>query len=375
MPPVAATTVPSPVLVNPKMPKDPHLRAIAEDVLAKLKYSFAAAAAGEHPSAPGGMDRMFQKYLATRKPAARARYGEHARALLASPLPIRSRDFRRYAAVDAQAYRALGSDRIGERVGKLAPAVAGDDLKLRLEKFTRAVFKLPSGFTGTPILTPDHAAGLAFKKMSLFIRRVTCLGESNEWSDSDEINLGGTATDPLGNTTLVPEFVVSDDFDEGEQVDFGWGKVFHTWDIVTKSGGFPYLYSAVIAVGEKDQGGFSKFLQDLWAEVGSEVTNLIGTAVGAAVGAAIGAAFAGIGAIVGAAIGAFIGWLISFFADFEEGDDVVGADVVLITLTEATKSFYDSLGFTSPDGWPATLEFARDGEGHYRVETATRVFA
>jgi hypothetical protein len=360
---------PSPTLVKPAMPKDPDLRAVAEDVLAKLKYSFAvaAAAAEDQPSAPGGMDRMFRSYLASRSAETRNRYGEHARALLASPVLIRAREFRRYAGVDVQEYQSLGSDQLGDRLGNLA---VGGGLKQRLEKYTKAIFKLPPGQTLTPV-DPDLRAGLAFKKMRLFIRRVRCLSESSEWSDSDEISMGGTATDPFGNATLVPEFVVSDDFDAGEQVEFGMSKVFHTWDIVTTSGGFPYVYAAVIALGEKDDGGFWKFLQDLWGTVGSEVTKYIGTAIGAAVGAAVGAAFAGIGAIIGAVIGAFIGWILALLG--EDGDDIVGAETLLITLTSATKSFYDSLGLTSAEGWPATLGFSRDGEGHYLVDLACRV--
>jgi hypothetical protein len=42
-----ATYRPGLVMVEPAMTKDPNLRAVAEDVLAQLKYSFAAVAADD----------------------------------------------------------------------------------------------------------------------------------------------------------------------------------------------------------------------------------------------------------------------------------------------------------------------------------------
>ena len=50
--------------------------------------------------------------------------------------------------------------------------------------------------------------------MKSFISRVRCLEETDEVGD-DEINLGGNATDPFGNTSLVNQFKVSEDVDSG----------------------------------------------------------------------------------------------------------------------------------------------------------------
>ena len=77
--------------------------------------------------------------------------------------------------------------------------------------------------------------------------------------------MGGTVTDPFGKSAIVNQFVVFADADEGEApAKFGWSRVFATWDIATKPVGFPYVYSAVIALCEKDDGGFYQFLKDLW---------------------------------------------------------------------------------------------------------------
>ncbi len=96
---------------------------------------------------------------------------------------------------------------------------------------------------GQPVihLDPDLIAGLAFKKMRLFIRKVRCVQETYELLEgSDAINMGGNFTTADGKTTvLVDQFKVSDDFDEGELVDFGSSKAFASWDLVDQLGGFP----------------------------------------------------------------------------------------------------------------------------------------
>src|SRR5262245_58730796 len=113
-------------------------------------------------------------------------------------------------------------------------------------------------------------------------------------------NIGGNFVDPHGNTHFVDQFQVSDDFDTDEKVTFGMSKAFATWDLVTAGSGFPYVYGAVIAMAEKDDGGFYAFLKDLWEKVGSQVKTAIAGAIGAAIGGAIGNV---LGAVVGAIVG------------------------------------------------------------------------
>jgi hypothetical protein len=359
MPPLVTTA-------DPAMPKDPALRTLAEDVLGKLKYSFAVAAAGEADSAPGRLDQHFRAHIATRRPETQARFKDQSRALLQSPKPLRAHEFRRYADVDIQEYRNIGSNKLTERLGKLPLQEA--QVKTALQKYTRLLFNLPPGILQPA--DPDLQAGLAFKEMKLFIKRVKCIEETDEIGD-DEVNLGGNATDPKGHTTLIDQFKVNNDFDEGDEVNYGMSKVFHTWKLETKKEGFPYVYGAVIALAEKDDGGFYKFLMELWELVGDEVKAAIEAATGAAIGAAIGAAFAGIGAIIGAVVGAFIGWLISLF---DNPDDIIGAKPLLMTLASANKSYYDWAKLTSAQGWTDDLVFKGDG-GKYKVDVAYKVFA
>jgi hypothetical protein len=380
MPPIPVEKTIAPIVIEPTMPADPALRGVIEDVLAKLRYTFAAAAADAAPTAPGELDTLFRTFLATRSAPARTRAQQQAHALHAAPAPLRAAAFGRYAAIDLQSYRTMGADGLASHVGKLSVESVAlqkslDQLRAHLGNLGQPLPHLAPdqhGNVDTPMhplgvqLDSDHVAGLAFKKMRLFIRRVRCVEETSEWG-SDEINIGGSATTPNGTTSMINQFEVSDDFDEGELVDFGMNKVFATWNLVTAPAGFPYVYGAVIAMAEKDDGGFYQFLKNLWAKVDSEVKTAIAGLIGAAIGGAIGNV---LGAIAGAIVGVIIGWIINLF---DNKDDIIGAKPVLITLPSSRKSYYDGAELTSPQGRPYTLNFKGDG-GHYRVAVSFKVF-
>jgi hypothetical protein len=217
------------------------------------------------------------------------------------------------------------------------------------------------------IAAGDAAAGAEYKTMKLLIRKVTCLHETNKVSDSDEINMGGTATDPFGNTAQVKEFVVSDDFDKGESVNYGDSKVFHSWDLQTQADHFPYVYTAVIALAEKDVGGFGDFLNKLWKEVGDQVKAAISQALTKAF-EALGKAFGILGQIIGAIVAKILDWLIQIF---KNPDDPFDPQIVPMTLAAATLSYYAELA--TPQGYPGTLTFKKDG-GIYKVDYAWRIF-
>ena len=380
MPQLKISKPTDPLMVAPALPSDPALRAIVDDTLKALRYSLAVAASDTQPSARGRADQVFHAFLATRRPLARTQLREQATALLAAPMPLRTTHFGRYAAVDPQVYRSKGSDEMTTLVSKLA--VDGAAVRKSVDALRKRLAFAPAGpkisvvehetvdATGKKVrikLDPDALAGLAFKKLRLFVRSVKCVEETSEIG-SDEINMGGNVTTTAGATTIVQQFEVSDDFDEGEVVNFGTSKVFASWDLATATSGFPYVYGAVIALAEKDDGGFYKFLNDLWALVDDKVTAAVGAAVGAAIGGAIGNV---LGAVVGAVVGAIIGWLMSLFGD--NPDEILGAQPLILALGSTKKSYYDWAKLTSPDGLPATLHFKADG-GHYVVHCAYKVF-
>jgi hypothetical protein len=378
MPPVvvAAPIEVSPVRVDPALPSDPHLRSIADDVITNIRYSLAAVAAEVQPGAKGQLDQAFRALLVRQKPATRQRFRERAHAVLTGAPALRSMHFGRFSAVSPDEYSGIGSDELAGRVGKLSVNAEAVRQSLNKAQLTlgKVIHASPNVVVehqapGQPVihLDPDVIGGLAFKKMRLFIRKVRCVEETDEWG-SDAINMGGSFTTPDGKTTvLVDQFQVSDDFDEGELVDFGSSKAFASWDLATNPAGFPYVYSAVISLAEKDDGGFHKFLKDLWAQVEAKVREAVAGAVGGAIGGAIGAA---VGFIAAAVVVAIIAWIVSLF---ENSDDIIGTQVVTMILAAATKSYYDWAKLTTPEGWTDTLHFKGDG-GYYRVRYSFKSF-
>ena len=414
----ALTPKNSPVVSEPALPSDPHLRAIADDVLARLRYSFAnAAAAAPGRGAQGSLDRAFASFVATQSPRAQAHHKQVAAALLSAPSAHGT--FGRYASVSPRAYRTIGSDAIVNQVARLSvdraalrPALEGIGSMLGMIP----IAPLPPGHGGggpdpdpdggepggskpggskpggsTPggiVVRPRHdeALGLEFKKLRLFVRKVVCVREtSGVLEGADEISMGGTATDAKAQTSIVSEFVVSTNFVDGNvpaisfspgtvdvatsDVEFGDSKVFATWDLQTNPVGFPYVYSAVIALSEKDGGGFAQFLKDLYDKVRVMLEAAVSVAAGAAIGAALGSAFGPLGVVVGAIVGAFVDWLIGLFRN---DDDYLGAKAVTIALNSTKKSYYDTAGLTSAVGAWQGLTFTTDGA--YAVGMSFRVF-
>ena len=376
------------VSVDPPLPNEPAVRAIVDDVVNKVRYAFAAAAAEDAPSGPGRANRVFAEFLASRTPAARAGYKARTSQLLSAPQSTRVAHFGRFAAVEPHKFRAVGSDHIDSVVGKLALdravvekeliAITDGAFQGLAPSGSKIKLKLPpmSAPHGKPLLSglpkPDIAdikAGHAYKKLKLFITSVKCVQETDEIG-SDEIAMGGAAVDTKGNTHIVGDFMVHDDFDKGDQVDLGFGRTFFTWDLATNPAGFPYVYGAVLAMAEKDSGGFYKMLKEIWEVVSGEVRTLIAGAVGALIGSILGGPFAAFGAIVGAAIGVFIDWLISLL---DNPDDLIRVKALTMTLTSTAKSYYDWAKLTSPQGWTKTIRFKGDG-GIYDVDVAYRVF-
>ena len=339
----------SPLQVDPGLPADPHLRALSEQIIARAKISFLRAAAGAEPDGDDPFRAEAEQFLATRSEHRRERYQRLATATLSSSDELRSIVVGRFRHLELRPHMAIPPMQVDREA-----------LRRALEAYREQFMK---GAGGKP--DPDLQAGLAFKKMRMFINEVHCFEETSEWSDSDEVNLGGMKIDPFGNSTVIDEFVVSSDFDEGETA--RPLRKFAGWNLVTEPVGFPYVYGAIVVMAEKDDGGFAKFLRGLWEKVGAQVTAAVAGAVGAAIGGAIGGV---LGAVVGAIVGALIGWLISLFDD---EDDIMGARVLTMTLASAAKSYYDWAKLTSAGGWPFTLNYKYDGS-HYRVKGAYKVF-
>jgi hypothetical protein len=350
-------------LDTPVLPTQPTLRAIADDVIAELKYVTAVNAT--HPGAARGrLDQALQKFLAARTPKTREAVAAHSRLLLEGTDAQRASTFGRYARVPVADYLAVGSDTFDTHLRRAIPA---NELNADLDALRTHLVKLPPIVLSHPKPDQDLEDGLAFTKMRFFIKAVRCVEETDEWG-SDEINIGAVVTDPTGKTWIDPEFQVSDDFDTGELVTYdGLGHKLTGWNLVTGDP-WPHCYAVTLCMAEKDDGGFAEFLKELWDFIGDKVKAAIGAAIGGAIGGALGGV---IGAAVGAIAGAVIGWLVGLLGD--NADEILGANVLTMTLASARKSYYDWAEVTTAAGMTARTNFYGDG-GHYRVLYAWKVF-
>jgi hypothetical protein len=344
---------------SPALPADPALGGIARDIIAEAKYA-ATVAAAEQRDAPGVLYGLMREFMSSRTPAAQNRAKVRSTALLTSSDAMRQLTFGRYAAINTSEYLTVGSTESIKRLANLH--VDPDLLRGGIAKFQQFHLVTPSN---APV-DPNVKAGLEYKKLRVFIAAVRCVEETDEVG-SDKINIGAVKATPFGETNVIDQFTVSSDFDEDEVVNYsGLGHKITGWNLVTDQP-WPVSYLVTIAMAEKDDGGFYKFLMELWNWVKEKALALIAAGVGAAVGGALGGI---IGAAVGAIVGVLIGWIISLF---DNQDDIIGAIPCTFSLGRATKSYYDWLGLTSAEGVKTTLHFKGDG-GYYRVRLRYKVF-
>ncbi|MDQ0463967.1 hypothetical protein QO010_001738 [Caulobacter ginsengisoli] len=378
---VTPAASPSILQINPPLPTAPEIRALAGDIQARLKLAFAMAAAGRTPAGAKGGDELFARIVASRPAAGKQRLQAKARAMLDAPRATRESFFGRYGAVEPARYTGLAM--VHASVGPVA--VDGKKLKAALEAVgkndaarmhleavhstaseVKIVRKKQPQDTGQKSAAQlDAEAGAKFKHLSLYLNKVKCLNTTDGEAGSDEIAMGGTATNPSGETTKISQFLVYDDFDKDDRRAYGGaGKRLHRWNIPVNNN-WPHTYAAVLVMAEKDEGGFGDFLKALWDYIDEEVKSAVAGAVGAAIGAALGSFFGplgtALGALTGILVGLFIDWLIGLFED-----DLIAARTIILYLGAATKSYYDQCGLTADPAPRFTIDYNGDG-GHYRT--------
>lgn len=257
------------------------------------------------------------------------------------------------------------SDVAGE-LRRIAPRLSLDPTVLRLlveGGRTVTTGTIVGGLGGVAVPPIVVNKGLHFR-----LHKVKCIDETNpEWPGDDEIAMGATAVPPTGSPTKVPEFMVRDDFDDGESKTYSPPRLMKTFALDTVS--YPADFLMVVALAEKDNGGLSQFLHDMWLAIKDEVAVIIaavsaaaGAAIGGAIGGTIGTAVGGplgaiIGAVAGAILGALVGWIISAVKD-----DIFTPQAAAIHLPKPNSTFAGG-ALTSPQ---FTLDF-RDHGGHYRM--------
>lgn len=152
-------------------------------------------------------------------------------------------------------------------------------------------------------------------KLEFRIHRVRCVDETNpEWPGDDEIALAGVSVDESGDTKKITEFMVRDDFDDGEQKVYSPPKQF-TFFSLLEGTTWPKSYAVTLILAEKDMGGLSDFLTKLWEKVKGKVLEAVAAAIGGAIGSTVPGLGTLVGTVVGWVLGKFIEWLIGLFQD------------------------------------------------------------
>jgi hypothetical protein len=196
-----------------------------------------------------------------------------------------------------------------------------------------------------------------FDKLALRLHLMKCIEETNEVG-ADSIGLGSVITQPNGVTSSLGPNTISNNFDKGEEINFG-NLYYAFYDLWNPDGfqGFPKLCQCTLILTEIDNGGFSELIKTIFEKIKGEVAAAIGAAVGSAVGS-----FAGpIGAIVGAAVGFVLGALFKFFVTWWEDD------LIQVVTIGAMITSFDGRWNGSTISPQLSCNFVGDG-GFYRLD-------
>lgn len=209
--------------------------------------------------------------------------------------------------------------------------------------------------------------------LELRLNRVTCITPTKDgwFNPANEIAVGGATTDDQGKTGKIPEFYVGGGFKKNVAKAFNPPAVLRTFSL--KGSEYPKIFTAALAIAEKDNGGFAAFIEQLYTAVKEHIDKILmalGSAAGAAIGAKIGGTIGMIGGPLGSLIGiaagmvlgALVGWLTNALKD-----DIFEPRMAIIAVPGSRADFDGTA--TSP---VEKLDFYGHG-GHFRVNCSWRV--
>lgn len=225
---------------------------------------------------------------------------------------------------------------------------------------------------------------LGTKVLSLYVRRVTCLDETEhegvwpfvgEGMANDAIRMSALITQQQGPRgasmqARTPIVDLGSNYQDGTVSDFGHRVLCVP---LTASTAFPLTVNASFVLIEEDWGGqmdqvTEKVLHDIGGFIKSEVAQATTTAVGAAVGGAIGTALGPLGTTVGAGIGAAVGFIVQQIGaglDSLKSDAFPPQDVSVVLANKDAR-------FSSGSQLTQRVKFEAFG-GAYQMELTWRI--
>jgi hypothetical protein len=203
--------------------------------------------------------------------------------------------------------------------------------------------------TVSTVASPRAGAAVS-RGVRFMLRSVTSADETDpEWIGKDDIAVGGIALAADGTTTAIEERFVGK-FNDGDTVEFD--PPLALADLSLRNVTFPATVGVIVALGEKDLGGFAKFLADVFAQVkdlingvfaalGGALGTIIGKKIGAELGTAVGTAVGGpIGAVIGLLAGLVLGAIIGSIVTAAR-DDIFVPSTTTVSLDAPDATFAD----------------------------------
>jgi hypothetical protein len=244
-------------------------------------------------------------------------------------------------------------------------AQTGLFLKRLVEESAFPVQVLQDKF-GLELPTTSRPRAARNASVRLRLHKITCLDNTSEVGQ-DEMAFGGVAVGPDGTLKKVNQQEIPVKFkDPGDAYTFQPVYTLSEYSL-TRAPSYPLGVLFELALCEKDSGGFSDFLQDLWEAVKDHVEAILiavgaaaGAAIGAQVGTAVGSIAGPIGTVIGLALGAIVGGVIgAIIKSFQ--DEIFTVKELSLALGTATATFDGALTSATE-----SCDFIGYG-GHYRA--------
>ena len=359
-----------------KRPIVPEIDMIAEDVLGSAKYFILAEAAQPNTVfAAGTFGANVQAMASTLDSAQRSAMQNSAEALL-KDRDVRKAVFGRSGELEPQEVLEIGFDEMGDVLPDLPTSsklLGANDFNGALSE--RLIDIWGPMYQSDPFTSSDAVqAASVTDNLGLYITRVKCIDETNpEWFGDDEIALAGLSVDENGDTRRIAEQRIRNDFDDGDYQDYdNW--LFHRFNIREEheydGAKWPKSYAVSFVLAEKDGGGLTSFVIDLWERVRDRVKKEIEKAIGSVLSTYLGPVIADvIGKAVAWIVDKLVGWLLDFFKD-----DIFPAPTVSCTVPSygARWTIDGQWGSTTS---PLMVSHFHGHGGHYYIQYYWKLFA